>query len=96
MMRVLVFLIALCISVPAMAQLNAHFGDMDTNKDGKVSASEFATSFQNSTPADFKQADADNSGGIDHDEWHAYKEKHGLGHVDGASHDTAKDPAAKK
>lgn len=88
MMKILVIALLLTlVGVASHAQLNGHFGDMDANKDKKVTADEFAAFFPNSKPDDFKKADANGDGGITHDEWHDYKEKNSLGHVDGKDHD---------
>ena len=57
---------------------NAHFGDMDANGDGLVTWDEFAAYFQNSEEKVFNAVDLNQNGNIDHDEWHEFKEAHGL------------------
>ncbi len=59
---------------------NAHFGDMDTSGDGKVTWAEFKAYFPQAEPAVFAAIDLNKDGVIDHDEWHAFKEAHGLKH----------------
>lgn len=67
---------------------DAHFPDMDTNGDAQVVKEEFTAYFKdNSNPDEaFTIIDADRSGGIDHDEWHAFKNAHGYGHKEGMKH----------
>jgi hypothetical protein len=59
---------------------NAHFGDMDAGGDGLVSWQEFKAHFANADPKVFSTVDLNKDGYIDHDEWHAFKEAHGLKH----------------
>lgn len=59
---------------------NGHFGDMDKNKDGAVTWEEFKGFFPHAEKTVFADADRDQNGKLDHDEWHAFKEKHGYGH----------------
>jgi len=84
----LAFLIFLWSAVAALAggDYNAHFGDMDANGDNSVVKEEFAAYFKDDSGEAFDIIDADKSGGIDHDEWHAFKEAHGYGHMDGKGH----------
>jgi hypothetical protein len=56
---------------------SGHFDDMDANKDEFVTWDEFKAHFSFATPEVFKEADADKNRKLDHDEWHAFKEKHG-------------------
>jgi hypothetical protein len=60
---------------------DSHFGDMDKNKDSAVTWEEFKGFFPHAEQDNFKEADADNNGKIDHNEWHAFKDKHGYGHA---------------
>lgn len=64
--------------MPDPQSFNAHFGDMDANGDGLVTWDEFAAYFQNSEEKVFNAVDLNQDGKIDHDEWHEYKEAHGL------------------
>jgi Ca2+-binding EF-hand superfamily protein len=68
--------------MPDPQSFNAHFGDMDANSDGLVSWDEFASYFQNAEKKVFDAVDLDQNGNIDHDEWHKFKEAHGLKHHD--------------
>lgn len=67
---------------------DAHFPDMDTNGDAQVVKEEFTAYFKDNSKPDeaFAIIDADKSGGIDHDEWHAFKNAHGYGHKEGMKH----------
>jgi hypothetical protein len=67
-------------SLPEPKSFNAHFGDMDANTDDRVSWEEFKTHFPQATPEVFKALDLNKDKHVDHDEWHAFKEAHGLRH----------------
>ena len=69
-------------ALPEPESFNAHFGDMDTDGDGLVNLAEFSAHFKNTDPKVFNALDLNKDGGIDHDEWHKFKEAHGLGHVE--------------
>jgi hypothetical protein len=60
------------------AQYQAHFPDMDTNGDDRVSWDEFKGHFPETNPHVFEALDTNGDGSVDHDEWHAFKEAHGL------------------
>jgi Ca2+-binding EF-hand superfamily protein len=60
--------------------LNAHFGDMDADGDDLVNREEFNAYFPNAEPKVFDAIDLNQDGSIDHDEWHEFKEAHGLKH----------------
>jgi len=62
--------------------LNAHFGDMDTDGDDLVSPEEFKAHFPDADPKAFDAIDLNGDGSVDHDEWHEFKEAHGLGHIE--------------
>jgi hypothetical protein len=66
--------------MPDPKQFNAHFGDMDTKADGLVSWEEFKVYFPKADPKVFSAIDLNKDGFIDHDEWHKFKEAHGLKH----------------
>jgi hypothetical protein len=51
---------------------------MDANGDGLVTWDEFAAYFQNVEEKVFNAVDLNQNGNIDHDEWHEFKEAHGL------------------
>ena len=59
---------------------NAHFGDMDENGDEAVTWEEFAAFFPDANKDVFKALDLNKDGVVDHDEWHEFKEAHGLRH----------------
>jgi len=61
---------------------NAHFGDMDPSKDGKVSWQEFKAYFPKTDEKVFASIDLNKDGAIDHDEWHKFKEAYDLKHKD--------------
>jgi hypothetical protein len=68
--------------LPDPKAYNAHFGDLDGSHDGKVNWDEFKAYFPQADQKVFAAIDLDRSGGIDHDEWHEFKEAHGLKHKD--------------
>jgi len=61
---------------------NAHFGNMDPNKDGQVNWQEFKAFFPKSDEKSFSSIDLNKDGVIDHDEWHAFKAAYDLKHKD--------------
>lgn len=67
-------------ALPDPKQFNAHLGDMDTQKDGRVTWEEFKAYFPQAEPKVFAAIDLNKDGAIDHDEWHTFKEAHGLKH----------------
>jgi hypothetical protein len=69
-------------SLPDPASYNAHFGDMDTDGDDMVSWEEFKTYFPSAERNVYDALDLNQDGGVDHDEWHAFKEAHGLKHIE--------------
>lgn len=60
------------------AQYQAHFPDMDADGDDRVSRQEFKTYFPQSDADVFDALDMNRDGGVDHDEWHQFKEAHGM------------------
>lgn len=56
----------------------AHFPDMDSSGDGMVNWKEFKTHFPKTNKDVFKALDLNKDRGVDHDEWHEFKEAHGL------------------
>lgn len=82
-MRTVLLTISLLLALAAplcAADHGAHFGDMDASGDGKVSQEEYARAFPAARKGEFSDADLNKDGTLDHDEWHAWKKKHGLGH----------------
>lgn len=69
-------------ALPDPKPYNAHFGNMDSKKDGLVSWEEFKAYFPQAEPKVFSAIDINKDGAIDHDEWHKFKEAHGLKHPD--------------
>jgi hypothetical protein len=67
-------------SLPDPKGFNAHFPDMDADGNDLVNWSEFKDYFPQAAPEVFKAIDLNADGNIDHDEWHEFKEAHGLGH----------------
>ena len=61
---------------------NAHFPNMDKNKDHKVNWEELKAYFPQATPQVFETIDLNKDKSLDHDEWHKFKAAHGLKHKD--------------
>ncbi len=66
--------------LPDPKGFNAHFPDMDADGDNLVNWSEFKRRFPQAPPEAFMATDLNGDARIDHDEWHQFKEAHGLGH----------------
>jgi len=64
--------------LPDPVSFNAHFGDMDIDGDDLVNWEEFKAYFPQATPDIFKTLDVNGDGQVDHDEWHEFKEAHGM------------------
>ena len=58
----------------------AHFDDLDRDGDERVTADEFKAYFPDGEMKVFEAIDADRNGDISHEEWHRFKEAHGVGH----------------
>ncbi len=56
----------------------AHFPDIDTSGDDLVSWKEFKSYFPESNTDIYNALDLNKDGAVDHDEWHEFKEAHGL------------------
>lgn len=56
----------------------AHFPDMDTSGDDLVDWKEFKAYFPQADTDTFKALDLNNDGYVNHEEWHEFKEAHGL------------------
>ena len=70
------------IAIKDPESLNAHFGDMDADGDDLVNREEFKAYFPDADPKAFDAIDLNGDGSVDHDEWHEFKEAHGLGHIE--------------
>lgn len=57
---------------------NAHFGDMDADGDEAVTWEEFNAFFPDANKDIFKELDLNKDDVVDHDEWHEFKEAHGM------------------
>ena len=66
--------------MPDPSGYNAHFGDIDQNGDGVVKWYEFKSYFPDAAPEVYLELDLDDDGVVDHDEWHQFKEAHGMKH----------------
>lgn len=69
-------------NIPDPSSYNAHFGNMDPNKDGMVTWQEFRAHFPKANEKVFAAIDLNKNGSIDHDEWHRFKEAYDLKHKD--------------
>jgi len=65
-------------ALPDPASFNAHFGDIDADDDGWLNWEEFKAYFPKATPSIFEALDLSKDKQVDHDEWHAFKEAHGM------------------
>jgi len=65
-------------SLPDPGTFKAHFGDMDSNGDDRVDWGEFKAYFPHAQPEVYEAIDLNRDNFLDHDEWHAFKEAHGL------------------
>ena len=65
-------------SLPEPSSFNAHFGDMDSDENNWVSWPEFKAHFPQATLEVYQALDLDKDGLVNHDEWHAFKEAHGM------------------
>ena len=69
-------------NIPDAKGYNAHFGDMDPDRDGKVTFQEFKTYFPKTDEKAFAAIDLNQDGAIDHGEWHDFKAAYDLKHKD--------------
>ena len=65
-------------ALPDPESFNAHFGDIDADGDDLVNRDEFNAYFKNPEPEVFNALDMNQDGHVDHDEWHKFKEAHGM------------------
>ena len=68
--------------IPNAESYNAHFPNMDKDKDRKVNWEEFKAYFPQATPQVFEAIDSNKDKSLDHDEWHKFKAAYGLKHKD--------------
>lgn len=68
--------------IPNAESYNAHFPNMDTDKDRKVNWEEFKAYFPQATPQVFDAMDLNKDKSLDHGEWHKFKAAYGLKHKD--------------
>lgn len=70
--------------LPEPSKFNAHFPDMDTDQNARVTLEEFKAYFSEKSDHEhvFNAIDIDGKGDIDHDEWHEFKSAHGLKHME--------------
>ena len=67
-------------AMPDPKAYNAHFPDLDGNGDDLVTRDEFKSYFPDANQDVYNALDLNGDGSVDHDEWHQFKEAHGLGH----------------
>jgi hypothetical protein len=65
-------------ALPDPKSFAAHFGDMDTSGNGLVNWDEFKAYFPQAEKKIFQAVDLNTDNALDHDEWHAFKEAHGM------------------
>jgi len=70
--------------LPDPSKFNAHFPDMDSDNNDRVTLEEFRASFPEASEHEdvFNAIDLDGNGDLDHDEWHEFKTAHGSKHID--------------
>jgi len=70
--------------LPDPSKFNAHFPDMDSDNNNRVTLEEFKASFPEASEHEdvFNAIDLDGNGDLDHDEWHEFKAAHGVKHMD--------------
>jgi hypothetical protein len=64
--------------LPNPTSYEAHFPDMDYDGNESVTWDEFQKYFPQATPDVFEALDRNQDKGVDHDEWHEFKEAHGM------------------
>lgn len=89
-MKALITRTLLCMSalaLPLALVTNAHadekYGQMDTNKDDKVTLEEFQAAYPKMQPAAFEGIDSNKDKSISHEEWHTFMSQHGMGRAGG-------------
>ena len=71
-------------TLPDPSKFNAHFPDMDSDNNNRVTLEEFKAHFPDASEHEdvFNAIDLDGNGELDHDEWHEFKTAHGVKHMD--------------
>lgn len=64
--------------MPDPKTFSGHFGDIDTGGDELVDWDEFKAHFPHATEQVYKAIDQNGDNRLDHDEWHEFKEAHGM------------------
>ena len=64
--------------MPDPTAFNVHFDTLDKNGNGAVNWAEFKQRFPEASPQVFMELDLNDDAAVDHDEWHQFKEAHGL------------------
>jgi predicted PolB exonuclease-like 3'-5' exonuclease len=64
--------------LPTPTTYQAHFPDMDYDGNESVTWNEFHKYFPQATTDVFEALDRNQDKAVDHDEWHEFKEAHGL------------------
>jgi hypothetical protein len=64
--------------LPDPSSYEAHFPDMDLDGNESVTWDEFNKQFPQATTDVFEAVDLNQDKAVDHDEWHEFKEAHGL------------------
>lgn len=70
--------------LPEASKFNAHFPDMDKDRNDQVTREEFNAYFADESDNEdvFNAIDLDENEYLDHEEWHEFKSSHGLKHMD--------------
>ncbi len=71
-------------ALPEPSKFNAHFPDMDSDRNDQVTRDEFNAYFsdESDNEAVFDAVDLDENGYLDHEEWHEFKSAHGMKHME--------------
>lgn len=71
-------------NLPDPSKFNAHFPDMDSNNNDRVTFEEFKSNFPEASGNKdvFKAIDLDGNGELTHEEWQEFKAAHGLKHME--------------
>ncbi len=67
-------------NLPDPQQFNAHFGDIDANQNDLLDRDEMKAHFPQADDSVYDALDLNQDGAIDHDEWHEFKQAHGMHH----------------
>ncbi|MGM0656220.1 MAG: EF-hand domain-containing protein [Thermodesulfobacteriota bacterium] len=70
--------------LPDPLKFNAHFPDMDSDNNNRVTLEEFKAYFPEASEHEdvFNAIDLDGTGDLNHDEWHEFKAAHGMKRMD--------------